>query len=330
MGYCSLREGGVIWRKIGTRGAHAAQRKQQGASRPMRPSGAVFVAKTRHADEVRLMFLDWKPGRRISRLPRWLHPLALLVRNVRYFPQAWLNEYRDWNSLNSREVRKQLTLSVQYVREADVSGDVAEFGTMTGRTAVDLARAVSKFGLSRCGRRRRLYLFDSFQGLPRATSPIDQAAPHVQDGVWCPGSCHGISKQQLGRLCQRHLSADRMRILDGWFSDTLSTLPAGTQFALMHIDSDLYQSAVDVLDFCFSRQMVAPAGIILFDDWDANRADPTFGERRAWSECVTKFCIEYTDCGQYGWGSRRLIVHAYQPASSQEPQCSHQPGESVA
>lgn len=259
------------------------------------------------------MFMDWTPGGRVSKLPRWLQPLALVVRNVRYFPQAWWNEHREWNSLSSREIRKQLTLSVQYLHDADISGDVAEFGTMTGRTAVDLARALSRFGTSRSGSKRRLWLFDSFQGLPQTTSPVDQAAPHVRDGVWCPGSCRGVSKEQLGQLCRKHLAHDRISVLDGWFAETLPTVPASVQFALMHIDSDLYQSAVDVLDGCFSRQMVATGATILFDDWDCNRADPDLGERRAWRECVSKFHVEYTDCGQYGWGCRKVIVHSYQP-----------------
>jgi hypothetical protein len=59
--------------------------------------------------------------------------------------------------------------------------------------------------------------------------------------------------------------------------------------------------------------MVSPGAVIHFDDWDCNRADPGLGERRAWSEAVSKFGIEYSDCGQYGWGSRKVIVHSYRP-----------------
>jgi O-methyltransferase len=268
-----------------------------------------FAVLDQHATlaEVRFMLCDWTPGRRVSKLPRFLQPPALLARNILRLPQAWRNHRREWHSENAREIRKHLALSVEYVCGADVAGDLAEFGTMTGRTATDLARALAARDSS-----RRLFLFDSFQGLPEPTSPIDQAAPHVQQGVWTPGACRGISKPQLFRLCRRYLSDDRLLILDGWFADTLPTVPAGTRFALLHIDSDLYQSAWDVLEGCFSRGLVSPGAAILFDDWDCNRADPGCGERRAWSEAVHKFGIEFSDCGQYGWGSRKVLVHSYQ------------------
>ena len=68
---------------------------------------------------------------------------------------------------------------------------------------------------------------------------------------------------------------------------------------------------MDVLDFCFSHQKVSQGAAIHFDDWDCNRADPHWGERRAWSEIVAKFEMDFSDCGQYGWGSRKFLVHSY-------------------
>lgn len=255
------------------------------------------------------MSLDWTPGERIAQLPRFLQGPALLWRNLWQLPGAWRDrrlQHRQWNSLNGCEVRKHLTLSVEYVCGADVSGDIAEFGTMTGRTAVDLARAMAQFDDT-----RRLLLFDSFQGLPVSQSEVDRQSPHVRSGVWRPGSCHGISKEQLFRMCRQYLPADRILIFDGWFCDTLPTVAAETRLALLHVDSDLYQSAKDVLSFVFSHGMVSGGATLHFDDWNCNRADPGLGERRAWAETVSDFLVEYSDGGQYGWGGRKLIVHSY-------------------
>jgi hypothetical protein len=258
------------------------------------------------------MFFDWTPGKSISKLPRWLQGPALLWRNLWYFSgtwSAWRRRHREWNSRNACEVRKHLALSVEYVCGADVSGDIAEFGTMTGRTAADLASALAHFDDS-----RRLLLFDSFQGLPVTSSAVDRDSPHVKAGIWRPGACQGISKTRLFQMCRRYLPEDRIVIFDGWFCNTLPTLSAETRLALLHIDSDLYQSAKDVLNFVFTHGMVSTGAMIHFDDWNCNRADPHCGERRAWSETVSEFSVQYSDGGQYGWAGRKLIVHSYSGA----------------
>ena len=103
----------------------------------------------------------------------------------------------------------------------------------------------------------------------------------------------------------------RVRIHAGWFRDTLPCLPRETRFSLVHIDCDLYQSAKDVLDYCFSSGMIENGAAIFFDDWNCNAANAALGERRAWAEAVDAFDIHATDCGEYGMGARKFIVHSY-------------------
>jgi O-methyltransferase len=212
-----------------------------------------------------------------------------------------------------------LSEGVAAVYGFDVEGLIAEFGTMTGETANGLAQAIAS-----CDKHmahavkvyhhepRKLYLFDSFTGLPEsAAGSVDAKSPHVRDEVWTAGACHGISAEELAdRICQ-HIPRDRFEIKSGWFSDTVPQLPTDLRFALIHIDSDLYSSAMDILDNLFSRGAIAKGAYLFFDDWNCNRADPAFGERRAWSECVAKFGIEYSDEGGYGIFARRFVVHSY-------------------
>ena len=252
------------------------------------------------------MIFDWTPGERISRLPKPLWLPALIWRNIYFLRQNLRSHRQQRESLAARGIRECLTLSVEYVHGAGVGGDVAEFGTMTGKTAIALAQAVAQFDGS-----KKLLLFDSFEGLPDTQSEVDKVSPHVRSGVWSSGTCRGVTSNQLRNMCQKHLPPSRIDIYEGWFSDTLATLPAETRLALLHVDSDLYQSAVDVLHHCFARQMISRGAAIHFDDWDCNQADPRFGERKAWAEIVEQFAVEYTDCGQYGWGSRKFIVHSY-------------------
>jgi Macrocin-O-methyltransferase (TylF) len=202
----------------------------------------------------------------------------------------------------------------------DVDGDLAEFGTMTGATACGVARAMAS-----CDRhmahavqvygsaRRTLHLFDSFAGLPATSNPIDADAPHVRDGAWMPGACRGLSAEELRAAVCAFLPEDRVRVHAGWFSETVPALPAETRFALIHIDSDLYVSAMDALAGLFSRGLVARGAYVFFDDWSTNAARPELGERRAWHECVERFGIVASDQGRYGIFARCFTVHDYRP-----------------
>lgn len=259
------------------------------------------------------MSVSWKPGKRIQKLPKWIQPLAILFRNIIILTKLRRTKYTD----SEIEVHKKLSFGVEYVCGTDVEGDIAEFGTMTGRTARIIAQAMSKFDYWVFPYQKgpkKLHLFDSFEGLPKAESDVDKESPHVKSGVWGEGTCKGISKEKLMRICAKFWPKERIIIYDGWFKDTLSQIPHGTKFSMLHIDCDMYQSTIEVLNYCFSNGLVQDGTVIFFDDWNANKASPNFGERRAWLEIVEKFSVAYSDCGEYGWAGRKFIVHSYKSA----------------
>lgn len=229
--------------------------------------------------------------------------------------------------LHSRAAIEALAQGVAAIYGYDVVGDVAEFGTMSGRTAAGLAQSIAtcdehlKYAGQIYGHApRKLVLFDSFVGLPEVKKDsVDGDSPHVVDGVWSSGSLKGVSREELRSMISPHLDSDRFEIHPGWFSDTVPALGADRRFALVHVDSDLYQSAIDVLRNLFSRGMLSRGGYIYFDDWNCNRADPQLGERRAWRECVEEFGIEYSDAGAYGIFAQRFVIHSYKGSPEDIP-----------
>ncbi len=260
-------------------------------------------------------------GKRIARLPPLLRPPAILLRDLLAAPSAiaqWWRRRFGVGAAHDAEVARRLHLAVQYVHAAAVPGDVAEFGTMTGRTAQRLARSIAAF-TPRQTMPRRLHLFDSFEGLPEIEAEADRTAPHVQDGRWKSGACAGISPHALRRRCRRFLPDERIAVHAGWFRDTLAQLPDETRFALLHIDCDLYASTWDVLETSLSRGFIEAGAIVLFDDYNCNRASPEHGERRAWREACEAFEIEFSDEGSYGWSGHAFLIHAYRGCPTTEP-----------
>ena len=141
---------------------------------------------------------------------------------------------------------------------------------------------------------------------------MDGVHPNVISGVWSPGLLMGLSQRQLiARVHKVGLARDRIKVHNGWFCDTIPRLPDDTKFAMLHIDCDLYQSTIDILDVCFSRRFIADGAIILFDDWNIAIASPLLGERRAWFEIVKKYSVVYSDEGSYGWNAHKFIIHSY-------------------
>lgn len=222
----------------------------------------------------------------------------------------------DYANVRKRLIFEALTQSVQFVYNNAVEGDVAEFGTMTGFSAYAIARAMAFYQDMYAGfmrkegvPRRVLRLFDSFEGLPLPDHDVDRASPNVQSGRWRESGFKGLTQEELHALCASTYETENIRIHAGWFRDTLATIPPSTKFGMLHLDCDLYSSTAEVLDHIFTGGMTADGCVVLFDDWNCNRASPRFGQRRAWGEMVRKHRFEFSDGGDYAVLGHKFTIH---------------------
>lgn len=209
---------------------------------------------------------------------------------------------QDW------DIASTLQRAVQYAVGAGVEGDFAEFGTDSGFSASIIARTMIEF---KRRPKRSLWLFDSFEGLPDATSDVDKSNPHVASGVWGRGKCSGLTLVELNRQIARFLPAELIKIEAGWFAETAKRIPVDVRFAIVHVDGDLYQSTIDALSPLFERKSISPGAVIVFDDWNCGRADNNLGERRAWRELAKKHKADFEDFGHHSWAGRSFILHSY-------------------
>ena len=223
----------------------------------------------------------------------------------------------DYGAVRYRLILEALTLGVQYVYNNAVEGDIAEFGTGSGFSSFIIARAMAAYHellavhLQRHGMSegKTLHLFDSFRGLPKPEDPIDLGSPYVQAGRWQEGTFAGLTEDEVGALCASAYDRKRILVYAGWFKDSLKTLSPKTRFAMVHLDCDLHSSTFEVLDFLFSRRLLAEGAALFFDDWNCNRSSPRFGQRRAWSDVTRKRRVEFSDCGDYAVLGHKFIVH---------------------
>jgi hypothetical protein len=173
--------------------------------------------------------------------------------------------------------------TLEYALEIAPTGGMAlEFGVFRGRSLRVIADA-------RKG--REVYGFDSFQGLP------GDYRPHVRHGAFA-----------LDRLPE----IDGAELVVGWFDDTLPKFldahPGPVDF--LHVDGDLYSSAVTVLRLVGPRLLAG--SVVIFDELFNWPGWQDSGEFVAWQEYLerTETQVEYE---AYTSNNEQVVVRITAP-----------------
>ena len=103
--------------------------------------------------------------------------------------------------------------------------------------------------------------FDSFTGLPA------EQRGEVRRATWNAGT-FGLEVGVADRIVA-DLGRHRSRLIRGFFNETLTSRLAASMrpAALVDIDSDIYLSASQALDWLFAHKLAAVGTLIAYDDW---------------------------------------------------------------
>jgi hypothetical protein len=200
----------------------------------------------------------------------------------------------------------------EYVAFERFKGDVYEFGTFRGFTArlIALHMVVLDFGGT-------LRLFDSFAGLPEPSGKDLKSYEVNVNRVWRRGNMN-VERSEfecIQESLSRLLPGDRLQIAKGFFDETLPRLDRATlrPAILIHLDCDLYESALCALRYLLENQLVADGAVMLCDDYNCNRSQPTMGERLALTDAFREFPrYTYSPWFSYGWHGYAFFVHDQQ------------------
>ncbi len=138
-----------------------------------------------------------------------------------------------------------------------IPGDLIETGVWRGGATIFMRGYLAARGISD----RRVWVADSFEGLPVPTAPQD--AGYDFSAAVFPGLA--IPREEVEDLFRRYgLLDEQVRFLKGWFKDTLPGAPI-ERLALMRLDGDLYESTMDALVALWDR--LSPGGFVIVDDY---------------------------------------------------------------
>ena len=199
--------------------------------------------------------------------------------------------YKPWrNKLNCLET------AIDFSIANNVVGDYFEFGVYRGDS---FARAYrfhrtrfsryvkgngSKDDASFCQQRVRFFAFDSFQGLP-TTSDSDVPIHWRGESVMAH-----LKEDFLRSVGRKGVDLSHVIAVEGFYEDSLNERLAEKHgiesVAVAHIDCDLYESTVPVLNFI--TPFVVDGTVLVFDDFFYYRGHPNKGARGAFNQWLSK------------------------------------------
>lgn len=187
-------------------------------------------------------------------------PLAVLGQE-HYDPK--LREYGwDWPSRAHTMIGVKRLANVRFLAESVVKqripGDMMETGVWRGGACIMMRAVLEAYGV----RNRRVWLADSFEGLPVPSPelyPADAGEKfHEYQELAVPLEDVKNNFRKYGLL------DEQVVFLKGWFKDTLPGATVG-KLSLLRLDGDLYESTILPLETLYGK--VSPGGYIIVDDY---------------------------------------------------------------
>ncbi|WP_177324720.1 TylF/MycF/NovP-related O-methyltransferase [Pseudomonas sp. RL] len=130
----------------------------------------------------------------------------------------------------------------------DVEGDFLEVGVWRGGSGCLMAMADQRKG-------RSVFLADTFSGVVKAGT---------HDTSYSGGEHADTGVDLVVGLAERCQVADKVRVLAGMFPESNADR-VSDKLALVHIDVDVFKSALDVLLWATPR--LVRGGVVVFDDY---------------------------------------------------------------
>ena len=150
----------------------------------------------------------------------------------------------------------------------NVPGDWLETGTWKGGTSM-VAAAASREARIPGTPLRRIFLADSFEGLPPPSGADLLSSTNVGKPMDPPGSYGGYGGVNFVKETMREqgLLSSEVSFLVGWFNETIPKVAGNLikRLAVLRLDGDMYESTMVVLDNMYP--LVSIGGYVIIDDY---------------------------------------------------------------
>ncbi len=168
-------------------------------------------------------------------------------------------KYKDFTMINFDTFKINLMLCKNI---KDIEGSIVECGVWRGGMIAGMSEIL--------GKEREYFLFDSFEGLPEAKAIDGEKAINWQKDKEASNYYDNCKAEiSYAEEAMKLAGAKHVKLMKGWFKDTLPLYDANNPIALLRLDCDWYESTMDCLEVLFPY--IKKGGMLLIDDyftWD--------------------------------------------------------------
>lgn len=171
------------------------------------------------------------------------------------------------HSMVSKYAMHELYQAVRYVVARGIEGDFVECGAWRGGSA--LLAALTFRELEGSASKRRVYLYDTFEGMTQAssldvdifgTSATEYMDQYADAGKWCYANMSDVRSL----FASHGFSDEQVRFIKGDVCETLRhTIPSTV--SILRLDTDWYESTKTELEILYPR--LAANGVLILDDY---------------------------------------------------------------
>lgn len=164
-------------------------------------------------------------------------------------------KYKDYTMISQYTFIENLKLCHRF---REIGGSIVECGVWRGGAIAAIAELL--------GNERNYYIFDSFEGLPKAQT-IDGTAAIVwqqnKQGKFYYDNCK--ADIQYVYTAMKMSGVTNYEVVKGWFSETLPKFPKSENIAILRLDADWYESTLQCFTFLYPK--VVKGGVVIVDDY---------------------------------------------------------------
>ncbi len=178
------------------------------------------------------------------------HGLIYTDRIFYKFDEEFRKQYELCKGVSNLDADELFTLYESTKLAAKLDGDFAEVGVYKGGSARLVASQLAG---------KKVYLFDTFEGLPSDTQNMLKDEPSAG---WLSDTTIDLVRSFV---LKSGIEENNLYLFKGYFpDDTLKQLPSNTKFSIVHLDTDRYKSTIDGLNVFYNR-LVSGGRIIVHD-----------------------------------------------------------------
>lgn len=177
------------------------------------------------------------------------------------FSQEVRDKGNDWPEIGftmiGNDALKSIRVMIQTVIRKNIPGDFLEAGVWKGGASIFAKAVLRSYGEDKI---RKVWVCDSFKGLPKNRTPKDDAS-------WEKMHALRVSKTAVQQNFRKFdLLDENVKFVEGYFVYSLPKIRDNiTELAVLRMDGDMYESTMDILFNLYEK--VTIGGFVIIDDY---------------------------------------------------------------